>query len=106
MTVDPSGAYFFVANKQSNQISQFKLSSGTGVLTAASPATVSTGTTPAWVAAHTGHTKDTTTTDYLYVPNLGSASISIFSFDTSAGTLSVVGNPVTTGGQPSAIAVK
>jgi len=40
------------------------------------------------------------------VANIGAATISIYSFDSTVGTLGLVGTPVTTAGQPSAIATK
>jgi len=47
------------------------------------------------------------TTDYLYVPNLGSSTLSVYSFDSTVGTLGLVGGPVpVTGGQPSAVAAE
>ena len=46
------------------------------------------------------------TNNFVYVANIGSASISVYAFDSTTGVLSVVGAPVSTGGQPSAIAVK
>jgi 6-phosphogluconolactonase (cycloisomerase 2 family) len=46
-------------------------------------------------------------TNYLYVANLGASSISIYTFDSTVGTLSLVGAPVTfTPGQPSAVAAE
>jgi hypothetical protein len=43
----------------------------------------------------------------LYVPNLGASSISVYSFDSTVGTLGLVGGPVpVTSGQPSAVAAE
>jgi 6-phosphogluconolactonase len=106
---DPQGEYLFVADYASNEISQFKVSPGTGVLTTLSPATLSTGANPASVAMRTGPGTALLTggtTNYVYVANKGSATISVFSYDTTTGLLSLVGSPVTTAGQPSGIAVK
>ena len=103
---DPSHTFLYVADEQSNQVSQYKISPGTGALTALSPAAVSTGVSPVSLAAITGPTASTVTTDYLYVTNLGGTSISVFSYDTTVGTLTVDGAPVVTGGQPSAVVVK
>jgi 6-phosphogluconolactonase len=106
---DSQGEYLFVADYASNEISQYKVSTGTGALTAQSPATLSTGANPASVAVRTGPgtvLSDGGTTNYVYVANQGSGTISVFSYDTTSGALALVGSPVTTAGQPSGIAVK
>lgn len=102
MVASPASKYLFVVDKNSSQVSQFKVSTGSGVLTANSPATVSTGNTPVAVAFRVGTTADT---DYVYVANQGSNTISGFALDTTTGLLSAK-TPVTTGGQPSAIAAQ
>src|SRR6266851_1780678 len=105
----PSGKFLFVVDRQSNQISEYKLATGTGVLTANTQASISTGGTPAGVTLRTGTTIVSTTqgtTDYLYVANLGASTMTVFSFDSTVGVLGLVGSPVTTGGQPSAVATK
>ena len=110
IAADPSGQFLFVADEQSNQVSQYKVSTGTGVLTALSPAAISTGTNPVSVAVRVGSGAalgDGGTANYVFVANTGSASISTFTYDTTTGTLSLVGGPVTTtGNQPAALAVK
>jgi len=109
IAADPSGKFLYVADKQSNQVSEYKISTGTGALTVNSSATISTGLTPVWLAVRAGTTTVKTTlgtNDSLYVANIGSASISVYAFDSTTGLLGVVGAPVSTGGQPSAIAVK
>jgi 6-phosphogluconolactonase (cycloisomerase 2 family) len=106
---DSQGEYLFVVDYASNEVSQFKVSTGTGALTAQSPATLSVGLNPASVAVRIGPGTalgDGGTTNYVYVANKGSATISVFSYDTTMGTLTLVGSPVITPGQPSAIAVK
>ncbi len=106
----PSGKFLFVVNRQSNQISQYKIATGTGVLTANTQASISTGSTPVGATIRVGTTTITATggiTDYLYVPNLGSSSVSVYSFDSTQGLLALVGGPVSiTGGQPSAVAAE
>jgi 6-phosphogluconolactonase (cycloisomerase 2 family) len=109
MVVVPSGKFLFVADQQSNQISEFKISTGTGVLAANSQTTISTGANPAWLAFRVGTSTISTTSgtlDFLYVANLGSSTISAFSFDSTVGVLGQVRAPVSTGGQPSAIATE
>jgi 6-phosphogluconolactonase len=116
VTTDSAGRFLFVVDNGSNQVSQYKISAGTGVLVADSPATISTGDHPVWVSSRAGTTTVSATggkTDYLYVANIGANTISIFSFDSTIGGLSVSGTPATLvngarqpRGQPSAIAVK
>jgi 6-phosphogluconolactonase len=105
----PSGKFLFVVDRQSNQISEYKLATGTGELTANTQASISTGNTPTGVTLRVGTTVISTTqgtTDYLYVANLGSSTITAYSFDSTAGVLGLVGSPVITGGQPSAVAAE
>lgn len=105
----PSGKFLFVVDRQSNQISEYKLATGTGVLTPNTQASISTGGTPAGVTLREGTTIISTTqgtTDYLYVTNLGASTMTAYSFDSTAGVLGLVGSPVITGGQPSAVAAK
>jgi DNA-binding beta-propeller fold protein YncE len=116
IATDSAGRFLFVVDNGSNQVSQYKISAGTGVLVADSPATISTGANPVWIAFRTGTSKVTATggtIDYLYVANIGANTISTFSFDSTIGGLSVLGSPVTLvngagqpRGQPSAIAVR
>jgi 6-phosphogluconolactonase (cycloisomerase 2 family) len=116
VTTDSAGRFLYVVDNGSNQVSQYKISAGTGVLVADSPATISTGDHPVWVSSRAGTTTVSATggtIDYLYVANIGANTISIFSFDSTIGGLSVSGTPVTLvngarqpRGQPSAIAVK
>lgn len=106
---DSHGEYLFVANYGSNELSQFKVGVETGVLTAQSPASISTGANPTSVAVLTGPTtllNTGGTTNYVYVANITAGTISSFSYDTTLGTLSIVGSALTTSGQPSAIVVR
>ncbi len=106
----PSGKFLFVVNRLSNQISEYKIATGTGVLTPNTQSTISTGANPVGATIRAGTTTITATggtTDYLYVPNLGASSVSVYSFDSTLGTLGLVGGPVpATGGQPSAVAAE
>ena len=80
------------------------------MLTPNTQATISTGANPVWAAIRVGTTIDATTggtTDFLYVAELGASSLSIYTFDSTVGTLGRVGAPITiTGGQPSALAAE
>jgi 6-phosphogluconolactonase (cycloisomerase 2 family) len=106
---DPGFNFAYVVDKGSNTISQYSYGPGNGVLTPLSPGTISTGVTPASIAilpgvvvADIGNTLFDTT-DYAYVANLGSGTISVFSLTTSSGLLNVVGQPIVIFGQTSAV---
>ena len=105
----PSGKFLFVVDRQSNQISEYKIATGTGVLTPNTQASISTGANPAGLALRTGTTIVSATqgtTDYLYVANLGASTMTGYSFDSTVGLLGLLGSPVITGGQPSGVAMK
>ena len=106
----PSGKFLFVVDRLSNQISEYKIATGTGVLTPNTQATISTGANPVSATIRVGTTADATTggtKNYLYVAELGSSSLSIYTFDSAKGTLGRVGAPITIdGGQPSALAAE
>ena len=99
IAANPNAQFLYVADEMSNQISEFKISTGTGGLSATAPATISTGTNPVWIAVHPDGL-------YAYAANIGSASISAYVIGSTTGTLGLIGSPVQTGGQPSAIALK
>jgi 6-phosphogluconolactonase (cycloisomerase 2 family) len=108
MAMDPSGPFLFVVGQQSNQILPFKISSGSGALTATSPASLSVGTSPAAVAVRPGASRDSAGNgiNYVYVANAGSASISSFNYDSTTGSLTQGPVVATASGQPVALAVK
>jgi 6-phosphogluconolactonase len=104
--------FAYVVDEGSNTVSQYSYGTGDGILTPLSPATISTGTTPVSIAVRVGATGtnigNTTTnpTDYVYVANNGSGSISTYTLATSTGILNVSGTPITTFGQTSALAAR
>ena len=94
----PSGKFMFVVDRLSNQISEYKIATGTGELTPNTQATISTGANPVSAAIRVSTTADATTggtANYLYVAELGSSSLSIYTFDSTKGTLGRVGAPIT-----------
>lgn len=112
IAADPGFDFVYVVDKTSNQISEYSFSTGTGVLTPLSSPTISTGTTPVGIVIRSGVTAGfvgnatDNTTDWVYVSNNGGSSLSAFTLTTSSGVLSVLGQAVTTEGQPSAIAAQ
>ena len=110
IVASPSGKFLFVVNRLSNQISEYEIATGTGVLTPNTQSQISTGANPVGATIRAGTTTVAATggtTDFLYVPNLGASSVSVYSFDSTVGTLGLVGGPVPiTGGQPSAVAAE
>ncbi len=109
IAMDPTAPFLYVADEQANQISQYSWSSGTGALTPLTVPTISAAGQPVSLAVRSGLGVTSTTTvgiDYLYVANFNGSSISIYSLNTTNGVLNVLGSPVTTFSQPSAIAVR
>jgi 6-phosphogluconolactonase (cycloisomerase 2 family) len=105
-TID--GKFLFVANAQSNQISQFKVSLGTGVLVANTQPEISTGGNPVSLVIRAGSKTISSTEgteDFLFVANRGGATLFSYQFDSTLGLLSVI-TPVDTTGQPSAVVAK
>jgi 6-phosphogluconolactonase (cycloisomerase 2 family) len=99
LALTPSGDFLYVADWQSNQVSGYTVSVGSGMLTPTAQIAISTGANPAWVAVHPEG-------GFLYTANSGAASVSIFTIDATTGKLVTDGVPVSTGGQPSALALK
>jgi 6-phosphogluconolactonase (cycloisomerase 2 family) len=90
--------FMYVLDTQSNQISAYKVSTGTGALTPLAPAAYSAGTTPVSITIQP-------LGDYLYVANIGSASISGFHIDQTSGQLGPLAQ-VTTASNPAALAAQ
>jgi 6-phosphogluconolactonase (cycloisomerase 2 family) len=110
IAADPSFNFLYVLDKQSNEISEYTYAPGSGVLSALSAPTVSTGQTPfsfVIVAGTTGTNLGNTLTnplDFVFVSNNGASTVSTFSLNTTSGVLSPLGQPTTiAGGNPSAV---
>jgi len=108
---DSQGEYLYVADYNSSQVSQFKVATQTGVLTALSTPTISTGANPTAVVVRAGSgTLLSTggTSYYVFTSNATAGTISSFTYDSTTGVLGLIGtgNPTTTAGQPSAMAVR
>lgn len=113
IAADPSFNFLYVLDKQSSEISEFSYAPGSGVLTALSSPSISTGLTPlsfVIIAGTTGSNVGNTLTnptDFVFVSNSGASTVSEFSLNTTTGTLTAVGTATTiAGGSPSALAVQ
>ena len=74
MAVALSGKFLFVADRQSNQVSEFKIATGTGVLTPNTQASIATGLHSPGCRIRAGTTVNSTTlgiTDYCMYPIWG-----------------------------------
>lgn len=108
MAATSDNKFLFVVDALGNQISQFKISPGTGGLTANTETAISAGANPVSIAirAGTATIKATGgTKDFVYVANRGAATLSSYAFDSTAGLLSVI-TPIATGGQPTVVVAK
>ncbi|GAC1430781.1 MAG: hypothetical protein NVS1B11_25520 [Terriglobales bacterium] len=107
IAVDPATDFIYVADHQSNQISEYSYSTGTGALSPLSPAAVSTGLNPNSVVVQP-------TGGYVFVANSGGSTVSGFTIGmtvtgtttTANGILTPLTATLSTGGQPSALIAK
>jgi len=113
IAADPSFSFLYVLNKQSSNISEFSYAPGSGVLTALSSPTISTGLTPFSLVIIAGTTGSnvgntlTNPTDFVFVSNNGASTVTEFSLNTTTGILTPVGQATTiAGGNPSAVAAQ
>ena len=110
IAADPAFHFLYVLDKGSNQISEFSYGTGSGTLSPLSPAVVSTGVSPSSLVVISGTSgtnvgfTTTNPTDFVYVTNLGSSTISAFTLATSSGQLSPLGTPTVVTNNPSALA--
>jgi 6-phosphogluconolactonase len=102
--VDPQGKYLYVVDQQSDQISQYQIATGTGVISALGTPAISTGTLPVSITIHPEITGGTL--EFAYATNFSGDSVSCYVLDTTTGLLSLAAQAVTVGGQPSAVATK
>jgi 6-phosphogluconolactonase len=96
---DSQGEYLYVADYNSSEVSQYKVGTQTGVLTALSPPSVSTGANPTSIVIRAGSSTVLSTGGlayYVYTSNIGAGTISSFSYDSTTGALGLVGSGATT----------
>jgi 6-phosphogluconolactonase (cycloisomerase 2 family) len=111
IAADPSFDFLYVVDKQSSEISEYSFAPGSGVLTALSTPSISTGQTPVSLVVIAGTTGTnlgntlTNPTDFVFVSNNGASTVSAFSLSTTSGVLTPLGQATTiAGGNPSAVA--
>jgi 6-phosphogluconolactonase len=111
IAIDPAFDFLYVLDKASNQISGFAYGTGSGVLTPLSVTpSVSTGQAPASFAIVSGTTGTnigntlTNPTDFVYVVNNESSTLSVFTLNTTTGALATLGLAAQTSVNPTAVA--
>jgi 6-phosphogluconolactonase (cycloisomerase 2 family) len=108
LIVHPQLNFVYIVDKQSNEVSQFAYNSANGLLTALSPATISTGTSPVSGGI-------TSNGNMVIVPSSGGSDLAVFRVDSAAasagaaptGRLARASTPsITLSAQPSSVVVK
>jgi 6-phosphogluconolactonase len=95
IVVDPTGAFAYVTNSGSNNVSEYSINATTGVLT--SSGLIDAGTTPLSVAVDP-------TGKFAYVTNFNSNDVSMYTINATTGVLTSIGT-IATGQSPTSIAV-
>ena len=99
LAIDPSGAFLYVANQGTNNVSAFTITNGTGQLTAITGSPFSVGTAPVFILAEPAGT-------YLYVANQTSTNVTGFTYDSTTGKLTTItGSPFTVGSAPASLEI-
>jgi 6-phosphogluconolactonase (cycloisomerase 2 family) len=98
LLVDPLGEFLYVLDTGSSEISVFRISSAGGGLTALSPATVATNSSPTSMAIRGDD-------QWLFVANLNSANVSLFAITPASGALTPE-TAIETDNYPWGVAVK
>jgi 6-phosphogluconolactonase len=113
IAVDPAFDFVYVLDNRSNQISSFAFGTGSGVLTPLSTTpTASTGQAPASFVIVSGVTGSdigntlTNPTDFVYVVNNESSTLSAFTLNTTTGVLTSLGMAAQTQVNPTAVAAQ
>ncbi len=96
--VDPNGNDVYVLGTSSNTVSGFRISPVSGSLTALSPATVATGSSPKSMTIRSDNS-------WMFVTNYGSQSVSQYAITPATGVLTTAA-PITTDNLPFGVAVK
>ena len=103
LTLDPTGAFLYVANGTSNNVSAFSVNATTGSLTALSGSPFAAGTGPLFILSQPGDDNN-----FVLVGNQGSTNITSLSIDndTAPGKLTAAsGSPFSLASAPGAMVV-
>jgi 6-phosphogluconolactonase (cycloisomerase 2 family) len=95
IAVDPTGAFAYVTNSGSNNVSMYTINTTTGVLT--SVGLIDAGTTPLSVAVDPSG-------KFAYVTNFNSNNVSMYTINAATGALTSIGT-IAAGTNPTSIAV-
>ena len=95
IVVDAAGAFAYVTNSGSNNVSMYSINATTGVLT--SGGLIDAGTTPLSVAVDP-------TGKFAYVTNFGSNDVSMYTINAATGALTSIGT-IAAGSNPTSIAI-
>jgi 6-phosphogluconolactonase (cycloisomerase 2 family) len=95
IALDPTGAFAYVANAGSNNVSMYSVNATTGILTSAG--TIDAGTTPFAVAVDPSG-------KFAYVVNFKSNNVSMYTIDAATGALTSTGT-IAAGTNPTTIAI-
>jgi 6-phosphogluconolactonase len=98
ITVDPSGKFIYVANSNVNNILAYTINSATGALTDIPGSPFPAGTFPVSITVDP-------TGKFVYVANKNDGTISAYTINAATGALTVIGSPIKTGSDPTAIFV-
>ena len=101
MLTDPTNSFLYIACTRSNAVYAFHMTTGTGVLTALSPASQPTGGSPMALAMHPNFNAGA---QFLYVSNNTGSSITGFNAAVTTGSLSSPITVIFSPGAPSGIA--
>ena len=103
LTFDSSGAYLYVANNGSDNLSAYVVDASTGALTPLSTATYATGSGPSAVSVG-----NLNSGQFVFVTNNGgSNNISVFAIAARTGVLTpVAGSPFAAGGNPHSLVLQ
>lgn len=104
LAIDPLGNYLYVLGGQAtvsnpNALFGYRISQVTGTLSALTPPSVATGTTPVAIAIRSDD-------NWVFVANYGSATVSQYTLTPATGALSPSGTGIVTDNFPAGVAVK
>lgn len=97
IAINPLGTFLYVTDSTANNVRQFTINTGTGVLTANGTGTGGLAT-PEFITVHPNG-------GFAYVINNGSGSLRVFTVDPNTGVLTATGASIATGSSPLGICI-